>query len=239
MEFVLTETTIGGLRILEPVTSLTDLITALVCFFAYFSLRKLHRTEAVHKYFTYYFLFMGVTTMVAATVGHAFLYAFGFSYKMIGWTFSSIGIFCIQAHSIISLKPYVSQGFFRGLWVFIILQWVAFMSTIITLTLVMGSEKGFEFVQMNSALGLSLFTLPIQAWLYLKERNPARGMVALAIILGIIPAIVYRSEFTIHAYLNYHDISHLLMATIMFTLYRAAYGLQQSSNDDTRYLSLG
>ncbi|MEM7657229.1 MAG: hypothetical protein AAF399_13935, partial [Bacteroidota bacterium] len=45
-----------GLQILEPVTSLTDLITASVCYFAYFQLSKEQRSEPEHRFFRAYLL---------------------------------------------------------------------------------------------------------------------------------------------------------------------------------------
>ena len=88
--------TLYGVQILEPVTSLTDLITALVCFYAFYRLSKLDRHGKVYTYFRYYFLWTGIATTCAAFIGHAFLYLFSFEWKMIGWAFSATGILFIE-----------------------------------------------------------------------------------------------------------------------------------------------
>jgi uncharacterized membrane protein len=44
----------------------------------------------------------------------------------------------------------------------------------------------------------------------------------LAIAAGIFPAITYNTQFTLHAYFNYHDISHVFMSGVMLLLFWSA-----------------
>ncbi|MCK5169834.1 MAG: hypothetical protein KAQ75_08140, partial [Bacteroidales bacterium] len=65
-----------GLRIDEPVTTITDLMVSFVCFYAFYKLNKIDVKNKVHLYLRYYFLSMGIATAVGGVIGHGFLYLF-------------------------------------------------------------------------------------------------------------------------------------------------------------------
>lgn len=213
----LTEIDLWGLRILEPVTSLTDLITATVCFWAYSRLRALERPEVEHRFLRLYFFLMGAAVTFSAFIGHAFLYAFSPAWKMIGWTCSSLAILLAELSSLQAIRPALSSGWvqrWRGLFV---LQWLVFMGLIIN-----PATRSFEMVKLNSSLGLAGFVLTFQGFHYWRSREDGRLLLMLGIALGIFPAIIYSNEISLHRWFNYHDISHVLMAIDMYVIYRGA-----------------
>ena len=206
-----------GILILEPVTCLTDLITATVCFFAFTQLQRLDKTEPEHQYFKYYFLFMGLATTAAGLIGHAFLYLVSFNWKMIGWTFSALAIFSIERSAIHFVKPHLDAKKVRWLSLINVLQTLIFF-TVITIP----ATRSFEAVKINSAIGLIGFVLPLHLWSYRRIGHLGHRQVLLAIFAGILPAITFNMEFTIHKWFNYHDISHVLMAMVIFAMYLGA-----------------
>ena len=96
MDFTYTSVELFGLLIEEPVASLTDVLTGVVGLVAFYRLQRLGLQDKAHVLFKYYFLFMGLATVSAGFLGHAFQYIVGFNAKAIGWTLSAIGLFCLD-----------------------------------------------------------------------------------------------------------------------------------------------
>ncbi|HEX3009960.1 MAG TPA: hypothetical protein VHO90_20330, partial [Bacteroidales bacterium] len=90
---------IWGVRIDEPVTSLTALMIAAVCLFAFVRLGKLDKSKSVF-YLRYYFLIMAAATANGGIIGHAFLSHLSFAWKLIGWILSMVSVMLIERASI-------------------------------------------------------------------------------------------------------------------------------------------
>ena len=76
MELIQPSIEILGLQIDEPVTTFTDLMVSAVCFYAFIKLSKIPVHNKVHLYLRYYFLSMGIATIIGGLVGHGFFYLF-------------------------------------------------------------------------------------------------------------------------------------------------------------------
>ena len=209
-----------GVKVLEPVTSLTDFITALVCFYAFYRLSRLSRSGRMYQCFRYYFLLTGIATTCAAFIGHAFLYLFTFEWKMIGWSFSATGILAMEWATLLFVRPHTSDRLFKWLSIGVLVKYLAFWTLIIT-------TKNFLVTQMNAAIGLVGVVLMLQIFHYRKTKHPGSRGVIFAILFSFLPAITYNSKLSFHVYFNHHDISHLLMATCMFLMY---LGVEQIVN---------
>lgn len=206
-----------GILILEPVTCLTDLITATVCFFAFFRLHQLERKEPEHSFLKFYFLFMGLATTSAGLIGHAFLYLVSFNWKMIGWTFSALAIFFIERSAILFSRPYMSDKLTRWLYRLNVAQAIIFFLVILN-----PETRSFSAVKINSTIGLVGFVFPLFYLYFKKTSHPGGRQIMIAIAAGIFPAITFNAEITFHRFFNYHDISHVLMAMVMFAMYLGA-----------------
>ena len=202
-----------GVQVLEPVTSLTDFITALVCFYAFYRLSQLSLSSRMYQYFRYYFLLTGIATTCAAFIGHAFLYLFSFEWKMIGWVFSATGILMIEWATLLFVRPQLSDRVFQWLSAGTLLKYLAFWTLMLT-------TKSFLVTQINAAVGLVGVVLILHASHYWKTNHPGSRGVMFAILFSFLPAITYNTKLTFHVYFNHHDISHLLMATCMYLMYR-------------------
>ncbi|RMF20916.1 MAG: hypothetical protein D6765_16230, partial [Bacteroidetes bacterium] len=104
-----------GLRIDEPVTSLTDVLVGVVCLYAWWQLRKLDRPGLSQQYLRYYFLTMGIATILGGVLGHAFLYALSFAWKLPGWIISMISVSLVERACIAHAAPLLSKGTVRFL----------------------------------------------------------------------------------------------------------------------------
>ena len=65
-----------GLRILEPVTTITDILVAAVCLYSFWQLNRGPLSGKTILFMKWYFFSMGLATFLGGIIGHGFLYAF-------------------------------------------------------------------------------------------------------------------------------------------------------------------
>lgn len=216
IEFIIDENSIlnptllwGDFEWREPITTLTDQLTALVCLFAYLQFvyykGKKSNSFEYYKYF-FLFFFMGMTS--AAWLGHGLQAYLSFGWKTIGWIFSSIGFLLVELGTLKDINNILPQNWIKGLKIFSFIQFITFVTLMI-------STQNFIFPQLNSTVSLVLFTLPLQLFTYIKTRNKAHLYIVLTILYAVLPGYVYNNKISFHHWLNYHDISHLLMSLYM------------------------
>ncbi len=80
----------GGIIILEPLTTLTDVTTGLTALFLAYLLWKDKLTTKSEVYFFRYIFFLGIGTIVGGIVGHGLLHYLVFEAKIFGWSLSCI-----------------------------------------------------------------------------------------------------------------------------------------------------
>ncbi len=219
-----TFTTLFGILIEEPITSLTDLLTASVCYFAFFKLQKSGIQTKPFWHFRYYFLFMALGTTCAAFFSHAILYWSGYNWKMLGWTLSATGVFFIENSALL----YYQREMKSKRW-----DWLsfAFKVQLIFFVLLLSYEptRLFEVVQINSTLGIIGVTFPLFLYLAIKTKRQGYRKIIIAFGMSIVTGLVFNAEITLHKYFNYHDLSHVLMAFSSFLLLLA--GLQLAKEE--------
>jgi len=231
MDFTYTSVEIFGLFIEEPGTSLTDIISGVVGLVAFYRLQRLDLQDKAHILFKYYFLFMGLATVSAGILGHAFQYIVGFNAKAIGWTLSAIGLFCME-NSALSYCQRINNGStLNKLRLLILLQLMTYIIFVIN-----PFTRVFELVQINSVIGMIVISLPLFLYFYRKNNSVGNRRVVLGILATFLPGLVYSNRITLHPYFNYHDISHLLMAGCIYLLYRGAkqMGLENESQPNVK-----
>ncbi|MFK7948623.1 MAG: hypothetical protein AB8G11_13615 [Saprospiraceae bacterium] len=219
---------IGGIRIEEPVTALTDLLTATVCFIAFFQLHKLKIDHKAFSFFKYYFLFMALGTTCAAFLSHAILYWSGYNWKMLGWTFSAIGIFHIENSALLYFQEETDSKRLNWLSFAFKVQLIVFL-----LCLSYTPTRLFEVVQINSSLGIVGITFPLFAYLFFKTRKQSYKKIVIAFCMSIVTGLVFNAEITFHKYFNYHDFAHVLMAFSSFLLFMAGLELAKMQSQKT------
>ena len=211
---------IFGILIEEPVTAATDLLTAFVCYFAFFQLHKLKIDNKAFSYFKYYFLFMALGTTCAALLSHAILYWSGYNWKMLGWTFSAIGVFNIENSALTYFQQETKSKRLDRLSFVFKVQLILFL-----LCLSYTPTRLFEIIQINSSLGIVGITFPIFGYLFYKTKKRGYKKIIIAFCMSIITGLVFSAEITLHKYFNYHDLVHVLMAFSSFLLFVAGLEL--------------
>lgn len=211
---------ISTIRIDEPINTLTDLIVSAVCFISFYQLTKSNLQGRTQLYFRLYFLLLGLATLLGGIIGHGFLYAFSFAWKLPGWIISMLSVAFIERSSIEHAKSLVMPRVGKVFLVLNVIELITIMSvTIYTLN--------FEWVEFHSGYGLLAVVLPFHTYTYFKTRDRGSYMILIGVAIACIAALVFMNKISIDKWFNYIDISHTLMAVAAYVFYRGARNLSK------------
>lgn len=230
-----------GLRIDEPVTTLTDLFVSAVCFYAFVKLNKIDVRNKVHFYLRYYFLSMGIATAIGGIIGHGFLYLFNNQWqspetfvhligkifgeelmkdianpwKLPGWLTSMFSIALVERASIEYARPIINKKvgtFFAWLNVIELL-------TFVTITF---TTLNFFFVEVHSAYGLLIVVLSFNLIVYLKTKKKGSKIFLMAVGFSAIGALFFMNQWGFGPWFNHFDVSHIFMTFSAFFFYKGS-----------------
>jgi len=229
-------------RIDEPVTTLTDLFITAVCFYAFFKLLHNHGRGKAFRFLNYFFLTMGLATLLGGLIGHGFIYAFQYDYtapttippylanwlekaakliwKLPGWLISMISIWLLERATIEFSKNYMQPKFTFFLKTVNIIELITFM--FITFYML-----DFRYVEIHSAFGLLIVNLPIHAYVYYRSGSRISRTFLFGLGFAILSAIVYKNHLSPHTWFNHYDLSHVFMAIGVFIFYLAGKKLRE------------
>ena len=223
-----------GVKIAEPVTTLTDLVVTAVCLYAFYQLNKIPKQNNVHTYLKYYFISMAIATAVGGLVGHGFFYLFTFAWKLPGWLTSMLSIALVERAAILYahklVKPAVGN-FFAWLNVIELITFV--IITFITLD--------FFFVEAHAAYGLLIVVSSFSLITYVKTKSKGSLNFLIAVSFSAIGALFFMNKWGIGPWFNHFDISHLFLACSAWFFYRGSmliifdplsYSLKQKSSEE-------
>lgn len=210
---------IFNIRVDEPVTTLTDILVSVVCFYAWYQLNKHSGKKESVDLFAWFFMLMGIATLIGGIIGHAFLYALSFPWKLPGWLISMISINLLERavirYSQSLMKPAFSKFFSR----FNILELLIFAG------LAFGTLN-FQYVEVHSAYGIMVIVFGFAIFNYYQgNRKPAVMNLIGGVIAALIAAVVFTARLNISEWFNYIDVSHVFMAITAVFFYRAARGI--------------
>ena len=204
-----------GIRLDEPVTTVTDLIVSAVCFYAFYRLNAIPNKNKVHWNLKYYFLSMGIATLIGGVIGHGFLYLFSFAWKLPGWLTSMFSIALLERASILYAKPLIKPkigNFFA--WMNLIE-----LSTFVIVTF---STLNFFFVEVHSAYGLLIIVTSFNFVVYRNRKSEASKLFLIAVGVSAFSALIFMNELGISKWFNHFDISHILMSISAFIFYKGS-----------------
>jgi hypothetical protein len=80
--------------------------------------------------------------------------------------------------------------------------------------------RDFKLAQFGAVTSLIVFILPMHLFNYFKTKRKGSLLISISILCGILPALVYNTQFSFSNWFNYHDLSHVLVAVNMYITYR-------------------
>ena len=209
-----------GIRIDEPIAVVTDLLVSVVCFYAFYKLTQKKLPGRSQWYFRYYFLLIAIATFLGGVIGHGFLYALSFPWKLPGWTISMISVALIErsaiSHARRLIKPAVVQFFLV----------VNIVELVIIMTLTM-TQLDFFWVEFHSAYGLLIVVCSFHAYTYYRTKDKGSLTIMWAVGVTAIASMVFMSETSPHTWFNYLDLSHTLLAIASYVFYKGALRLER------------
>jgi hypothetical protein len=212
-----------GLRIDEPVTAATDLLVSAVCFFAFSDLTREKLPGKTQLYFRFYFLLMAFATFFGGVIGHAFLYALSFPWKLPGWILSMLSVALIERSSIERARPLIDPRVARF---FLILNIIELL-TVMTITM---TTLDFKWVEFHSGYGLLGVVLPFHLYTWYKTRDRGSFVIMMAVAIASCAALIFMNKISPHTWFNYLDFSHVIMALGAYVFFRGARLLQPQAN---------
>ena len=204
-----------NLRIDEPITTVTDLLFAAICFYAFFRIRRMEYTGRVKWYFKYYFLTLGFGALFGGIFGHAFLYRLSTGWQLVSWVCSLLAVALIT-HALVELsKPLMKPWFTR--WVGRINLLILAFALFYTLW-----SLAFSPVKYYSIFGLVVVVGSLSYYIYQKTHKRGLTVLMLAVGIGFISALVFSFEWGLSPWFNHNDISHVILSFSAFGMYKGA-----------------
>lgn len=207
----------------EPVTTLTDFLVALVCWFAVYrfvSLPKSSRNPVSYMWFRNYFITFAIGMTSAAWFGHGLQAYITPRYKVIGWMYGATGLMMLQFGSFQLIRQNLPKFLTRILPIIFISEWA-----VVIFLMANPTTSNFMVTQINSVVALIILVLPMHLFLWKSVKNVVGRNVVLTLIYSAVPGIIYSNQVSLHHWFNYHDISHVLMAVFMSLMFVSLYRL--------------
>ena len=215
-----------GILLQEPVTTLTDLLVSIICFYAYWKLKKHSIPGGTIFYMNLYFLFMGLGTAFGGLIGHGFQYLFSENWKILGWFISMFSIMLIERSAIIYAKHIIKPALGK-----LFLQ-----LNIFELVVMMGFAAytlDFKFVEFHCVYGLLVVVFSFHLYTYIKTKSMGSRYVLQAIVILAAAMFIYDFPIVLHAWFNHHDLAHVIMAFSSILLIKAA--IRMKDNPEIKY----
>jgi len=203
---------LGALRIDEPVSAFTDIIICLVCFYAFYKTKALEVYKAISLY-RWFFLFTGLSTLVAAIIGHAFLYYFGANAKMYGWLFGIAGTSFAQFAAMYNTRGLIGQPVFKRL---ILINSIEVIAAFVAVFM----SWNFAVVEVHTAYGLLLNVVALEFINYKKTESALSIKVIYGIGIAVLAVLCHIFQFACSVWFNHIDLSHVFMALSMYVIYK-------------------
>lgn len=218
---------IFGIRISEPVTSLTDLMASAACFYFAYGIYKT-RTEKNHLFYLafLYFLLMGTATFLGGILGHAFQHNLSFSWKLPGWITSMVSVMCLERFVIFRLKKHLSYSLFSMLNILNLAEFL--LLTVFTIY-----TMNFFIVEAHGTYGILIVVGGLELWNYVRSKCIVSLLMLRAVGMAILTALIHLTRFSIDVWFNHLDLSHVLMIFTAYFFFRAIQKELSKDNNKT------
>ena len=193
-----------GMRIQEPITTLTDIFVTIVCFYAAAQTKKKLAPGSQRNYFSFYFILMGLSTLFGGVCGHAFQYELGLIGKLPGWLISTAAILLFALATIKLTMPILSIKARRALNALILIESVVSF-------LLIAKTHDLKYVQFHATFGLLLVSTSLHAIMAFKKINEGSKYIIAGVGVSAIMAIIFNLQLAISQWFNHMDIAHVLM----------------------------
>ncbi len=195
----------------EPMTSFTDLLLSISCFYFFFGLQKFNEATIGQQHWQKFFLFLGFSTLLGA-LAHAIFErqnnVFYNSVWLIMQVSAGISIFYAQAAAFGQLSHQRTRQVMVTLSV---IQFVIFIPSVFYFF-------DFRVVAFNSLLAMTqmivvFFPSKIENWVY-------KTYISFGFFISFLTIYVHSQKLSFSKWFNHNDISHLIMYVSILLIFR-------------------
>lgn len=206
--------TLLGIKFTEPVTMLTDIILAVVCFYFALVLTKSSRETESKKYFIYYFYTMSAGTFLGGLFGHGLQAYIGMIGKYPSWVLTILAMYFLQIASF-NLIPKLSDGYKKYYKLFAIILMIIFL-------IIAFYKNHFSYVVFHNIVA-ALFIIPTFAYLYIKYRFVGSGWILFSFIISTTIPYFQLNRIGVNRWFTYHDVCHAIMLIGLSLIFYGAW----------------
>lgn len=212
--------TVAGLTIGEPVTSLTDIVLAVISFTLFARIKNRLNESFFNNSWRMFFLFMGISTGTGA-LAHALNGSDAIRWYntlfMAMTVFSSIAVFFALKATIRFTKMY--SGIRTALT-------IANYTLLLVFTIYTVVTNNFEIFKIHAAAGLFLiFITHLVAWL---RSHTGSGWIMSGMGISFFTVLIHTKQFSLSPWFNYKDISHVIMMVSLVMIYNGIHMMSEN-----------
>lgn len=204
-----------NVRIDEPVTTLTNLLLAFICFYASFGIRHQENSGRLRTLFTFHFLALGLGSFFGGLLGHAFLYALSPYWKLVSWILILVSV-AILVFALAELARPLMKPIY--LYLVAVINLVALATAIYHIS----RTLAFSAVKYYCVFGLILLAGSLGYIVFRKTGNRGVIMLLAGLATGIISMVIFSFTWGLSPWFNHNDISHLLLCFSVLILLKGA-----------------
>ena len=202
-----------NLRIDEPITTLTDVLLAIICYYAFIRIGKLETTARSGNYFRFYFLVLGTGALTGGLLGHAFLYRLADEWKLVSWILTPLSV-ALMVQALLEVARPLLSG--RSA---LMISWFNILTLIPVLAITIWSVS-FAPVKYYAFFGLVVMAGSLCFFIFKKSRNRGVPVLMGGIGIGVVSAIIYSLEWGFSAWFNHRDLGHIILCFSVYFVYR-------------------
>ena len=220
---------IDGIALMEPTTTVTDLLITVVCFLAAWRLKKSPQEGKAFTFLFWFFIITGVATACGGILGHGWAWYFGPQARFIGFSIGMFGVAAIERSSITWANQYIHSPALQKFFLVLNLVEITFMLIYCAITL------HFKWVEFHSVYGFLVVVLGFHGYTYYKVRDQGSKFFLLNTINLLLVAYVFNAPVIIDEWFNHRDLAHVLMCVSMYILLLGGLNLGKRPGDKLVY----
>lgn len=193
-----------------------------VCIYVFIKTKNNSNALGVNLY-RYFFLITGISTLISALIGHAFLYYFGLKGKCITWEINILSVSIASFAAVYHTRNTIHKNLFK----FLIL--INLLETLYVLIFT-GLYPTFVIVEIHSAFCLLIMVTILESRYYRLTKSKISKHLLLGVAIAILAVLVHVFKIAISNWFNHMDLSHIIMCISVYVMHKGILLENNKSN---------
>lgn len=202
-----------NLRIDEPITTITDILLGIICFYAFFRIVRLRHKGDGSEYFRSYFLVLGLGAISGGLLGHAFQYVLADAWKLVSWSLTLVSVALMVQAFLVIASTFIKK---KITTVITLLNLLLFLLA----AFLMSRSIDFNPVKYYAIFGLVMLSGSLSYLIYRKTGNKAVLLLMGGVGIGFLSAIIFSFQWGLSHWFNHRDLSHMILCISVYYVYK-------------------